>query len=294
MFDKIVSKIKNIKITPIMWLVIGIFFVLCSLIFFIFKDLVLLVFPQTSKFLLYFYIVLELLMSILAFFPAYLLSWFVHKKTKSLKWTMFSIAFFIPFVNLLYFSIENMLVAHSQVALATVLGFLWLFFILPTIFVVTLCIPKKIIEIKYKIVLTTFLTVVLGWIMVVGMILFMGIKNQFFRAEEFWYYNPVTINQLGEYKPAIKYLKKFNKENGKYPENIDEVKLEAKAYPIFEYKTYNNDKDFILSVKKVKETPEVFRYCSSKELPDCKPIGYFNHSCYKQIGKWVHFFYVID
>lgn len=239
--------------------------------------------------------VLLFLIPIFAIIPiAFVPIWIIFKLTEKLKWRILSTAFFIPLVNFIWFFIEGYCCPDSYVPLSLLVAYIWLFAILPVSFLIILCIPKKYFQIKWKVILTILLTEVFGWLLAYSVIPIWAIRDKFFTQPQTSYYNLNTLISLKDYDPAIKYIENYKSKNGKYPKNINTLKIKSENYPNYKYITYNNNKDFVLLVSDYELDPNGamygFRYCSSEKLPDCKAIGYKDGNNSLKIGKWVYLF----
>lgn len=233
---------------------------------------------------------LILFIGLMLFMPAFILIFFIFKNTNNTSLKILSFSFLIPFFNLVYFYIESYM-SISMIYYSCVLGALWLFLILPSVFIITLCLPKKILQIKKQILLTTFLTFLLGW-MLVGITFLTKISQNNSNAKQrTWFWNPIIMHQLDAYHPIINDIETHKKQNGKYPKNVSFNNVVSKSYPYYSYQTFNDNNDFILSVSQYKiENNCIFcyRFCSSQALPKCKAMGYKHGYTYWQLGKWVY------
>lgn len=236
------------------------------------------------------YAPLILFIGLILFMPAFILIYFIFKNTNNTSLKILSFSFLIPSFNLVYFYIESYM-SILMIYYSCVLGALWLFLILPSIFIITLCLPKKILKIKKQILITTFLTFIFGW-MLVGIIFLTKISQNNSNAKpRTWFWNPIITHQLDAYRPIINDIKTYKKQNGKYPKNIQLNKIVSKPYPYYSYQTFTDNKDFILSVSQYEIKNDCvfcYRYCSSQTLPNCKAIGYYKGSTYWRLGEWVY------
>lgn len=88
-----------------------------------------------------------------------------------------------------------------------------------------------------------------------------------------------TIVKLNYYNSVINYLENYKKENGIYPSNINPKMFDLTAFKYYDYKTFNENKEYILYVGNNK--PEFknknwesdslmeYKYCSDKTSKYC-------------------------
>lgn len=288
---KISETIKNIfknnTVQSISLLVIGCYLLSSFIIAFLFRG------GTASNGLIFHWLIyfpLILLLNFIIFSPAYIAVYLVFKKTNKTYLRVLSVSFFIPFLNLIYFYIE-MHMSVSSIYYSCMIGALWLFLILPSVFFITLFIPKKILQIKKLVLLTTFFTMVFGWLLIGSIIPISIIQRKLFPKQRTQFWNPIIIHQLEDYRPIINHIKLYQVQKGKFPKNISSFKIYSKSYPYYSYETFNNEKDFVLSVSKYefkKHCIFCYRYCSNRELPGCKAIGFSKGSTYWQLGNWVY------
>lgn len=235
-----------------------------------------------------------LILNIVIFTPSFLAIWYVFKKTSTIIWRILSISFFIPLLILIYFYIESFM-SIETIYFSCMVGAFWLFFILPCTFILTAFIPSKLFKIKKQTLLTIFLMGIFGWLLIASIIPTAMISRIIFPKPRTWYYNPITIHRLEDYRPIINYIKNYKAKNGKYPKNVNLIKVNSKKFPYYKYQILNDQNDFTLSVSENKGSfIYCYRYCSKEELADCKAIGYNNGLIYWKIGDWIYKTYDID
>ncbi len=224
------------------------------------------------------------LISLIIVIPALLPIIFIHKITKNYEnkkrviINMFSIAFFIPLVNFIYFCYSEIYLNSQPPDLYPYfIGLFWLLIILPILFIITLLIPKQKFQYKKYTLLTIFLTELLGWIFV---FVALAISN--------WISTNQTLKGLREYQPTIHYIKKYKNEHAIYPTTLNKNLISAKIFPYYEYKTYNNRNDFSLKVSDYEHFVHNYNYCSNKNLDGCneksKNSRFVN---YRRIDEWI-------
>lgn len=212
---------------------------------------------------------LILIMPLIAFIPVIILLYFLFKKIKEKKARIFLIAFLIPFLNLIYCVIEHQLVGQPEMV-SMMIGASVLFIILPLSFVISCCLPKRLLPIKKEVILTIPLMGLFGFVL----IFCSGLINNYIDDKVNPYY-------LKKYDPIIEQIEEYKAKNGAYPKKVEDS---AKKYKNFYYYTRNNDKDYILRVSNY--YTKVFNYCSNKEFDECHPHK-TNYADYIQFGKWI-------
>lgn len=215
--------------------------------------------------------------------PAAIPIWFVNKLTKNSSEkkkfliNLFSISFFIPFINCILYLFTIIFKFNFANLIIELIGFDWLVVILPICFIITILFPRKYFEHKKFTVLTIFITFVIG-----SVLMLISLKSG----------ELITTNQqlkeLDEYRPTINYIKNYKKEHNIYPETLKNDLLKSKSHPYYEYKIYNNKKDFKLRVSKYKYPQiEDYIYCSNKISNGCEENPKFTTLKHEQIGEWI-------
>ncbi|MCQ2958111.1 MAG: hypothetical protein MJ180_04315 [Candidatus Gastranaerophilales bacterium] len=210
---------------------------------------------------------------LIIFSPAIVILYFLFKKFANTKIRILLVAFLIPLLNMIYYFLEHFLF-HETTGdfISMAIGFTTLFGVLPISFIITAFIPSKLLPVKKEILITEVLMGVTGLIMMIFSIHTVGyIERQ------------LDKKALNQYEPTINKIEKYKAENNIYPNKIN-VTEDIKRLPIYEYKTYNNRKDYKFTV--YYETNKIFNRCSSKELEDCS-IKSSRWYYYKKVGNWI-------
>lgn len=223
-----------------------------------------------------------ILISLFIIVPALLPILLIYKLTENYEQkkraiiNVFSIAFFIPLMNFIYFCYSEIYSNSSPPNLYPYLiGFFWLCILLPVLFVIALLIPKQKFQYKKFTLLTIFLTGLMGWIFV-----FTGL------AISSWRSTSRTMEGLKEYEPTISYIKKYKNEHKTYPTTLNKNLTNAKIFSYYEYKTYNKNKDFILKVSDYEHFVHNYNYCSNKTMTGCHEETIWPME-YRKAGNWI-------
>ena len=93
--------------------------------------------------------------------------------------------------------------------------------------------------------------------------------------------NHINLKNLKEYDAVILYLENYKKENGIYPDNIDDFKFKAAKMPFYKYVSESGNQNYILYVSKDELTKtnnddeyknyanfNFFQYCSNQSKCD--------------------------
>lgn len=223
------------------------------------------------------------LLLILALIPIFIVYKISKKQSEEKQFliNIFSIAFFIPFSNfvlIVFFKKFPFVFNNFRFAdLPFIFGLNWLFVILPLAFIIFLALPKNVFQHKKFALLATCLTAIMGWIFV---------------AITFWFDNSVetykTLKKLEEYRPTINYIEVYKKQHGIYPLTLDEKSPKTTNYPFFEYKIYNNQKDYRLAVSSSKIIwRNNYYYCSNYTIERCSETFKDKFYNFKKIGHWI-------
>lgn len=222
------------------------------------------------------------LISLFIIIPALLPILLIYKITENCEQkkraiiNMFSIAFFIPLMNFIYFCYSEIYLNSSPPDLYPyIIGFFWLCVLLPSLFIITLLIPKQKFQYKKFTLLTIFITGVMGWIFV-----FTGLSISS------WISTNRTLSGLKEYESSIGYIKKYKNEHKIYPTSLNEKLINAKTFPYYEYKIYHNKKDFILKISDSKYFVHNYNYCSNKTMDGCHEAT-IRPMEYRKVGNWI-------
>lgn len=206
----------------------------------------------------------------------------VFKFTKNLNdkrkfWiNMFSISFFIPFANLILNVISLKFNNLFSMLSAAFIGVAWLLVLLPIGFLIIAILPQNIFPHKKFTLLTILSTFCMGW----GMILLFIIGGNAIDAAR-------TGIGFNEYKPTIEYIKLYKKEHGIYPASIERHLKPLKIFPDYEYKTFNNQKDYCLNISNRKDSFTNYSYCSSTKLDGCSEGHFYSSIIRTRIGEWI-------
>ena len=264
------EKVKNIlKIAGIYYLVSFITLFLYNLLVSNFKIADIL---GTMGINLLFLIVLAGLFVII-FSPAILVLYFLFKKIKNTKIRIVLTAFLIPFTNMVYYLIENVLFRGDTI-ITLVIGAYSLFSVLPLCFISTLFVPKKWLPIKWQIVITIMLMEIFGWLL----IMFLGFLSL---IEDKYIISKLDAKDLEKYEIIIQDLEDYKTKNGVYPKTVED---NVKKFESFRYTTINSDKDYIITV--YNHYTKKFNYCTSTEPEGCHPESK-GYADYEQFGKWI-------
>jgi len=133
-------------------------------------------------------------------------------------------------------------------------------------------------------IFTVIITLVLIPVVVYALfwILFTLASIYFDFAENQW-----ASSALKEYQPVVEYIDDCKNRNGVYPKTINELDIKSESLPFYEYKTFNNENDFILKVYENEFQQMTFRYCSQIEFEDCDPSIQKWPNKHWQIREWV-------
>lgn len=236
-------------------------------------------YQNNSIFLIIIFILSGLLILIPAIFPIF----FVYKLTKNLDEkkrfyiNMFSIAFFIPFANLCICLIPINYNNYNFWQMACYYGFDWLFVLLPIAFLITLINPNP----KHKkfTLFTIILTIIIGWALVY---ISAPIRSKVIEISR-------NIG-LKDYQSTISYIEQYKDKNGVYPKTLKGNLKKIRLYTYYDYKTFNNEKDFRLKISGDKHFYDNYNYCSNKKLIGCSRYKYSRvagYNYYNAGGKWI-------
>lgn len=243
-----------------------------------------------TSWLLYFPLIL------LLFSPAFLLIYKDIRRQEPTIGKIFFSAIIIPFLNLVYFYIE-IFMSPNRSDYSNILAACWLFLILPSLLFVSIFIPNKIFKFKKEFIITTLLTGAFGVALMIAILpINFILQKQLYSRTSYW--NPITSYELKAYNPTIKYLEDYKNKNGVYPENISNLKPKSEAFPYYIYETFNERKDFVLSVRENDDfTSDVtcYKYCSNKNLKNCTATGFGLDGYLKlRIKDWIYYTYILD
>ena len=279
MMIKVNDKIKNILKVAMLWILLVLFFSLLPILigwdYHNWSHI-----EETLGTI--FHCIIMFLLTILCFIPTIIFLWFLSKKLKTTFKKILLISFAIPFTNMIYFLVESSINAtfswdsgfNSMMLGATSL------FLLYCLFWCTLMTPKKWLALKVEILLTSLCMFCFGWVLIFVSIYLLGVMEEY------------KVKQaLNGYSPVIEYIRTYQEKNKKYPVNIEEVKLSKNdIFPDFEYKAYDNNEGFVLTV--FKESPKYYncRYCSSEKYEGCKVEKQAFYKS-KKVGDWIEMYY---
>lgn len=230
---------------------------------------------------------------ILLFSPAFFTIHCIYKKyNKGIR--LILAANILPFFTLIYYFIDAFCSAEDPFTVMLI-GFAWLFIILPAILIITFFIPNKLMSLKKELAIFIVLTWILGWFYIFAFIPVCSAIYKKVNTHRTWYWNPFTIYQLDKYKSTIKYLENYKNKNSKYPANLSVQNANPEEFPFISYTTYNNQKDFILIVSPYRYIESgSFRYCTNNKLPKCQPTGINQREMILCISDWLYYRYVYD
>ena len=230
---------------------------------------------------------------ILLFSPAFFTIHCIYKKyNKGIR--LILAANILPFFTLIYYFIDAFCSAEDPFT-AMLIGFAWLFIILPAILIITFFIPNKLISLKKELAIFIVLTWILGWFYIFAFIPICSAIYKKVNTHRTWYWNPFIIYQLDKYKSTIKYLENYKEKNREYPSNLIIKNENPDEFPYISYTTYNNGKDFILIVSPYRYIESgSFRYCTNNKLPKCQPTGINQREMILCISDWLYYRYVYD
>lgn len=100
------------------------------------------------------------IMLFVPFIPAFFLIKFIYKKCRNKAVKICSVGFFMTLLNLFYIAIEYLLT--KNIIFTTYLGLVWLYLILPAVFIFCLFLPNKVFSYKWQALLITLLTIIFG------------------------------------------------------------------------------------------------------------------------------------
>ena len=206
---------------------------------------------------------------VIIFSPAILFLYFIFKKIKNTKIRIVLTAFLIPFTNMVYYLIENVLFRGDTI-ISLVIGAYSLFVILPLCFISTVFVPKKWLPIKWHIVITVILMEIFGWFLIM-----ISVRVSSFINEK------IEVKNLEKYEIIIQNLEDYKTKNGVYPKEFEDS---VKAFNFFYYTPINSDKDYIITV--YNHYTKKFNYCTSTEPEGCHPESK-GYADYEQFGKWI-------
>lgn len=230
---------------------------------------------------------------ILLFSPAFFTIHCIYKKyNKGIR--LILAANILPFFTLIYYFIDAFCSAEDPFTVMLI-GFAWLFIILPAILIITFFIPNKLISLKKELAIFIVLTWILGWFYIFAFIPVCSAIYKKVNTHRTWYWNPFIIYQLYKYKSTIKYLENYKEKNREYPSNLIIKNENPDEFPYISYTTYNNGKDFILIVSPYRYIESgSFRYCTNNKLPKCQPTGINQREMILCISDWLYYRYVYD
>lgn len=230
---------------------------------------------------------------ILLFSPAFFTIHCIYKKyNKGIR--LILAANILPFFTLIYYFIDAFCSAEDPFTVMLI-GFAWLFIILPAILIITFFIPNKLISLKKELAIFIVLTWILGWFYIFAFIPVCSAIYKKVNTHRTWYWNPFIIYQLDKYKSTIKYLENYKEKNREYPSNLIIKNENPDEFPYISYTTYNNGKDFILIVSPYRYIESCsFRYCTNNKLPKCQPTGINQREMILCISDWLYYRYVYD
>ena len=210
---------------------------------------------------------------VIIFSPAILVLYFIFKKIKNIKIRIVLTAFLIPFTNMVYYLIENVLFRGDTI-ISLVIGAYSLFVILPLSFISTVFIPKKWLPIKWQTLITVILMEIFGWLL----IMFLGFLSS---IEDKYITSKLEAKDLEKYEIIIQDLENYKTKNGVYPKTVEDS---VKKFESFYYTPINSDKDYIITVYNL--YTKKFNYCTSTEPEGCHPESK-GYADYEQFGKWI-------
>ena len=210
---------------------------------------------------------------VIIFSPAILILYLLFKKIKNIKARIVLTAFLIPFTNLIYLLIEQIFWGYNAI-ISFIIGFCALFAVLPLIFIVAAVIPKKLLPIKWFIVITVILTEIFGWILVFC-------AGPFVHFVDTMVIDKINAKKLLKYEVLIENLEDYKTKNGVYPKTVED---KIKEFEYFYYKPINSDKDYILTVYDY--YVKAYNYCTTTEPEGCHPESK-GYADYEQFGKWI-------
>lgn len=194
---------------------------------------------------------------------------------KKFRVRLLTVAFTLPIT----YSISSLIVENINVEFLKILTFICYFLtitvLLPGFFLIAVCIPKKHFNDKKFALVSIFTSFCVGWI-----VLFLFSSCMFILS------NARIKRGFSDYKPAIEYIEHYKKQHGIYPINIKGHLKPSRAFSHYEYKTYNNNKDFSLNIREEKTVYPNYSYCSSIAIQGCNDDD--NSPIVRNyVGKWV-------
>ena len=88
---------------------------------------------------------------------------------------------------------------------------------------------------------------------------------------------------LDEYSDVVSYLKNESAKKGEYPKNLDALKLDNKAYPIYTYMFFG-PKEMVFIVENGKTSAY---FCSNKDMDNCNAAAKKDGVTYTAYKDWV-------
>ena len=223
---------------------------------------------------------------IIIFLPAFICIYYLYRKITNNLVRIILFSAIVPFYNLIYYYIDFFMNACDP-TLSQIIGASWLFLILPAVLLTAIIIPKKFLNFKKEAIIISILMWFCGWGFIIAILPINYFINSNFNLN--WYWNPFTIRDLEDYRPAIEYIKEYKAKHGVYPENILDLEINSSNFPYFTYSTENNRSEFILTVSNYKYfNSGCYRYCSSTKLQDCSASGIDKYKKHLKLGEWIY------
>lgn len=202
------------------------------------------------------------------YMPTIILLYFLFRKIKEKELRMFLIVLLIPLTNFIYYVFEHF-ISSGQEVLSIVLAAFLLFFELPTLFLASCILPKKILPFKKEIIVTTLFMFLFSVALTFSTVMAVKYTD-----------GKIDFNNLEKYDSIIQEIEDYKMKNGVYPEHvIDSVK----KYKKFKYTIENDGNDYVLILSN--DYKKRFYHCSKNEDKICYPKNK-DVFRYKQIGKW--------
>ena len=215
--------------------------------------------------------IVNVLFIAIAFLPTIVGLYFLFKKFKGTKTRIFLTAFLILFSNMIYYFIEYFITNNTDCHISMFIGFYAIFFLLPSLLLATLFVPKSLLPFKIEAIKTLSLMFLIGWILIVVS----TISLQYID-------NKIDVFKLKKYDSVIEQIEQYKKENGVYPDNFEDT---VKKYRNFSYITKNNNQDFILTISN--HYTKEFNYCSSDISDSCHEGWIGGNTKNYKVGRWI-------
>lgn len=177
----------------------------------------------------------------------------------------FFIAFFVPFINIVFYLIAGALDKYFPL-IFVITGAIWYLVVVPFLFWWSVVLSGKGFAKRKFVLFALILTYVIGYVLFLIAV----------PAENMVSSNNDLAVLTDDYKQTIDYLKSYKQAYGVYPAVLGKEHVHATKLTDYTYQTLNNQTEFKLSLG------EYIYYCSNYEVEDCR----VNDSD-TRIGDWV-------